>query len=113
MLSAKHKIFQPSINKITEEDLSISVNSTGFYSYLDTVTEEEAKTAKNDILSDFKIKNLYLLEEPSDIEVSHKNTSYKIELNKADWDKIFETDNKPINYESIRKFKNSIKHFYD
>jgi len=113
MINAKHKIFQPSINKITEEDLSIYVNNKGFYSYLDTVTEEEAKTAKNDILSDFKIKNLYLQEEPSNIEINHKNTSYKIELNKADWDKIFEADNKPIDYESIRKFKNSIKHFYE
>ncbi len=113
MINAKHKIFQPSKNKITEEDLSISVNNTGFYSYLHTVTEEEAKTAKNDILSDFKTKNLYLLEEPSNIEINHKNTSYKIELNKADWDKVFEADNKPINYESIRKFKNSIKHFYE
>lgn len=113
MINAKHKIFRPNINKITEENIQIAVNNTGFYSYLNTITEEEAKSAKNDILSDFKIKNLYLKEEPSNIEINHKSTSYKIELNKADWDKVFEADNKPIDYESIRKFKDSIKHFYE
>lgn len=113
MIDAKHKIFQPKFNQITEESLKISVENNGFYSYLNTKTSAEASTAVNDILSDYKVKNFYLKEEPSNIEINHKNTSYKIELNKADWDKIFEADNKPINYESIRKFKSKIKHFYE
>lgn len=113
MIQAKHKIFQPSVNKITEESLSISVNDNGFYSYLETITEKEMFSAKNDILSEYKIANLYLKETPSNIDVNHKSTSYKIELNKADWDKVFEADNKPIDYESLKRFKNNIKRFYD
>ncbi len=113
MINAKHKIFQPKLNQITEENLLISVENNGFYSYLDTITSSEASTAVNDILADYKVKNFYLKEEPSNIEINHKSTSYKIELNKADWDKVFEADNKPINYESIKKFKSKIKHFYE
>lgn len=108
---AKHKIYRPSQNNITEETTQIKANSSYFYNYLNTLSTEEKIFSIDDKLNDLKIKDILL--KPSKIDIDYKNASYKIQLNKADWDKIFEADAKKIDYEGVKNFKERIKHFYD
>lgn len=112
-ITQKIKVYKPSSRKITEETSEIKTYSKGFYSYLNTVTEDEIKDSKEDILCDYKINNVILKENPSDIKVDYKKSYYKIQLNKTDWDKIFEADNKPIDYDAIDKFLEDTNSFYE
>jgi hypothetical protein len=108
---AKHKIYRPTQNNIVEEATRIEANGVYYYNYLNTVSIEEKISSMAEALSGLKIKDAFL--KPSKIDVDYKNASYKIQLNKVDWDKVFDADQKPINYEYVKQFKERIKHFYD
>jgi hypothetical protein len=111
MTFVKHKIYKPSQNNMFTEESQIELSGKYFYSYLNTISNEEKEIGIEDTLRDFKINTL--LDKPSNIEVDYEKSFYKIQLNKADWDKIFEADNQLIDYDSIKVFKEKIKQFYE
>jgi len=109
----KHKIYRPSSNKITEETAEMKTLGSRFHLHLNTKTVDDIVSSGSDILQDYKIKDFCLKEAPSNIEVDYKKAVYKIQLNKADWDKVFEADNMPIDYDAIKQFVEDTKKFYE
>lgn len=107
-----YKFYTPNSHNIKEETIEVDEPSNNFVHLLNTKTYEERSSIDKIFQDEYLVKNM-MEPKPSEIDIDYENAYMKLKLNKIDWDKVFEAEQEPIDYDYINQFNKEVINAYD